>query len=145
MSLLAVERIEPTLTATRTHIRPAAQRKRGASEDPFIVKWGIILVAFAFLGLFIVLPLINVFVQAFSKGHEAYLASITESAVVSAITLTITSGALAILHAIDDDAPRWLEVVVLLGATAIAAIARYVALRGWVFGAHRSEKPVSTG
>ena len=31
----------------------------------------------AFLGLFIVVPLINVFTQAFSKGVEVYVAALT--------------------------------------------------------------------
>ena len=39
----------------------------------------IIALAVAFLGLFIVLPLVNVFAQAFSKGVEVYFAALTGS------------------------------------------------------------------
>jgi sulfate transport system permease protein len=70
---------------------------RGASEDHTAVKWAIILIAFAFLVLFIVLPLINVFVQAFSKGREAYFAAISEPVAVSAIWLTVTVAAIAVV------------------------------------------------
>jgi sulfate transport system permease protein len=96
MSLLVAERIDPALIAARADDRPTARRQRGASDDPFIVKWGLILIAAAFLGLFIVLPLINVFAQAFSKGRGAYFAAITEPVVVSAITLTITVAAISV-------------------------------------------------
>jgi sulfate transport system permease protein len=97
MSLLAAEPIDPALVVARGDQRPAVRRQRGASEDPFVVKWGIILIAFSFLVLFIVLPLINVFVQAFSKGRDAYFAAVTEPVAVSAITLTITVAAFSVI------------------------------------------------
>ncbi len=97
MSLLVAEQTDPALIVARAHERPAARRKRGANEDSFVVKWGIILIAFVFLALFIVLPLINVFVQAFSKGRDAYFTAITEPVAVSAIWLTITVAAIAVV------------------------------------------------
>jgi sulfate transport system permease protein len=97
MSLLAAEPIDPALVVARGDQRPAVRRQRGASEDPFVVKWGIILIAFSFLVLFIVLPLINVFVQAFSKGRDAYFAAVTEPVAVSATTLTITVAAFSVI------------------------------------------------
>ncbi|HMN52303.1 MAG TPA: sulfate ABC transporter permease subunit CysW [Xanthobacteraceae bacterium] len=97
MSLLAAERIDPALIADQAAQRPRARRRRGANEDPFIVKWGIIAIAFAFLILFIVLPLINVFVQAFAKGRDAYFSAIVEPVAVSAITLTLTVAALSVV------------------------------------------------
>ena len=97
MSLLAAEPLDPALVVDRAAERPRTRRHRGANEDPFIVKWGIIFVAFVFLVLFIVLPLINVFVQAFSKGRAAYLDAILEPAAVSAITLTITVALISVV------------------------------------------------
>jgi sulfate transport system permease protein len=97
MSVVSVEHIDPVLVTNRVRERPRAHKRRGASEDPFVVKWGIILIAFAFLVLFIVLPLINVFVQAFSKGRDAYFAAITEPVAVSAITLTITVAVISVV------------------------------------------------
>jgi sulfate transport system permease protein len=90
MSLLTAEQIDPALVSECARERPRIRRHRGASDDPFIVKWGIIAIAFSFLALFIVLPLINVFVQAFAKGRDTYFAAIIEPVAVSAITLTLT-------------------------------------------------------
>jgi ABC-type sulfate transport system, permease component len=65
------------------------------------VRWLLICVSVCFLGLFIVLPLINVFTQAFSKGVEAYVAALTDPDSLAAIRLTLlvaaTSVALNIL------------------------------------------------
>jgi sulfate transport system permease protein len=97
MSIVAVEQIDPAAVVSRAFSRPGASRMRGASEDHTAVKWAIILIAFAFLVLFIVLPLINVFVQAFSKGREAYFAAISEPVAVSAIWLTVTVAAIAVV------------------------------------------------
>jgi len=97
MSLLTAEQVDPALISDRVTDRPRVRRQRGASEDPFIVKWGIIAIAFGFLALFIVLPLINVFVQAFAKGRDAYFAAVTEPVAVSAITLTLTVAAISVL------------------------------------------------
>jgi putative flippase GtrA len=49
------------------------------------------------------------------------------------IGVGIGSGALALLHAIDPFASRLTELAVLLVANAIATVARFVALRFWVF------------
>jgi putative flippase GtrA len=62
-------------------------------------------------------------------------------AVVYAITLGLTSGALAVLHGLDPSPSRVLEVVVLVVASAGATVTRYVALRTWVF-AHRGTPSV---
>jgi glycosyltransferase involved in cell wall biosynthesis len=53
--------------------------------------------------------------------------------VVYAITLALTSGALAVLHGLDASPPRGLEVAVLVTASLAATVTRYVALRTWVF------------
>lgn len=90
MSIVTAEQLDPALLLERARERPRTGRQRGANEDHFLVKWGIILISFLFLVLFIVLPLINVFVQAFAKGRTAYFEAITEPVAVAAITLTIT-------------------------------------------------------
>ena len=58
-------------------------------------------------------------------------------AVVYAITLGLTSGALAVMHGLDANPSRALEVAVLMVASAGATVTRYVALRTWVFAARR--------
>jgi glycosyltransferase involved in cell wall biosynthesis len=58
-------------------------------------------------------------------------------AVVYAITLGLTSGAMAVLHGLDPNASRTAELAVLTVASAGATVTRYVALRTWVFAVRR--------
>jgi sulfate transport system permease protein len=60
------------------------------------VRWLLICVSVCFLGLFIVLPLINVFTQAFSKGVEAYVAALTDPDSLAAIRLTLLVAATSV-------------------------------------------------
>ncbi len=59
------------------------------TRDPTLVRWALIILALAALGLFIVLPLAAVFVQAFEKGWAAYRDTILQSETVSAIELSL--------------------------------------------------------
>ena len=56
---------------------------------------------------------------------------------VFALSLALTEGALRVLQAIAPHTPRALEVIVLVAASALATVSRYVALKTWVFGAAR--------
>src|SRR5207253_363768 len=69
--------------------------KRGLADPP-LVRYGLIAIGLAFLGLFIVTPLILVFAQALSSGIGAYLAAVTEPAAVAAIQLTLLVAAIAV-------------------------------------------------
>jgi sulfate transport system permease protein len=69
--------------------RPKVRRKVDVRADPPWVRGTIIALTVAFLGLFIVLPLINVFAQAFSKGIEVYLAALRDKEALAAIRLTL--------------------------------------------------------
>jgi sulfate/thiosulfate transport system permease protein len=53
-------------------------------------------VALLFLGLFLVVPLLAVFTQAFSRGFEVYLAAITEPDAWHAIKLTLIAAGIAV-------------------------------------------------
>ena len=53
--------------------------------------------------------------------------------VVFMLTLGLTNGALGVLHALDAAPTRWLELTVLVLASLVATITRYVALKTWVF------------
>ena len=66
-----------------------AQLKLDVRADPPFVKWAIITVTAAFLGLFIVVPLVNVFAQAFAKGVDVYFAALTDPDALAAVRLTI--------------------------------------------------------
>jgi len=61
-----------------------------------------------FLGLFLVLPLIVVFVEALKKGIEFYFAAITEPDAISAIRLTLLAAGIAVpLNLIFGVAAAW--------------------------------------
>ncbi|NJK62682.1 MAG: sulfate ABC transporter permease subunit CysW [Synechococcaceae cyanobacterium SM2_3_1] len=49
-----------------------------------------------FLGLVLVLPLVNIFVQAFSKGATPFLHNLTQPDFISALNLTLISAAIAV-------------------------------------------------
>lgn len=65
-----------------------AKSQRGAEESP-LVKWTLISIAMMFCAVFLLLPLVNVFAQAFSKGWEVYWNALTNPDAWSAIKLTL--------------------------------------------------------
>ena len=67
-----------------------------ARADPTPMRWGIIGIAIAFLTLFVLIPLVNVFAQAFAKGLDAYIAAIDNPDAVAAIKLTLVVAAISV-------------------------------------------------
>jgi sulfate/thiosulfate transport system permease protein len=65
--------------------------------EPRAVRLLLILIAFVFLGIFLLLPLASVFVEAFKKGWQLYVSSITEPVAVAAIKLTLLTAAIAVI------------------------------------------------
>jgi putative flippase GtrA len=53
--------------------------------------------------------------------------------VVFGLGLALTSGSLAVLHAVTTDPGRGAEALLLVAANALATLARFVLFRGWVF------------
>ncbi|HEY5798896.1 MAG TPA: sulfate ABC transporter permease subunit CysW [Burkholderiaceae bacterium] len=99
-----------------TTLNPAAiQARRGEPAiaatgllEPRWVRWGLIAVALTFLTLFLFVPLVAVFVQAFSKGWQAYAAAIIEPDAISAIKLTLITAAIAVpLNLVFGVAASW--------------------------------------
>lgn len=64
--------------------------------EPPAVKWTVIAIAVLFIALFIVVPLINVFAQAFVKGWAAYGAALIEPDALAAIELTLIITAISV-------------------------------------------------
>jgi sulfate/thiosulfate transport system permease protein len=60
------------------------------------VRGALIALALGFLGLFLVLPLVTVFAEAFSKGTPAYLEAIREPDAMAALRLTLLAAAIAV-------------------------------------------------
>lgn len=72
------------------------------------IQWIFISIAYLFVGLFLILPVISVFSFAMQNGFFAYVQAITDSETVSAIWLTITVACLTIpLNLIFGVAAAW--------------------------------------
>jgi sulfate transport system permease protein len=79
-----------------------------ARTDPRWVRLALIGVALAFLGLFLVLPLATVFIEAFSKGLGVFTAAITDANALAAIRLTLLVAAISVpLNAVFGVAAAW--------------------------------------
>ena len=61
--------------------------------------------------------------------------------VVFVLGLALTSGSLAVLHAVTPAPSRGAEVVLLVAANALATLLRFLLLRGWVFRTPRRATP----
>jgi sulfate transport system permease protein len=86
----------PAATAAPPGSTLAPRRLRAATTEPAWVKWLLIGTALLFLTFFLFVPLVVVFVEAFKKGIDVYLASITEPDALSAIQLTLIAAAIAV-------------------------------------------------
>ena len=92
--------------STLTTPRRAAPR-RVTAEPPF-VRWLLIGVALLFLGLFLVVPLAAVFVEAFAKGVGYYFHTFNDANTLSAIKLTFITAAIAVpLNCVFGVAAAW--------------------------------------
>jgi sulfate transport system permease protein len=69
---------------------------RNATSEARIVRGALIAVAVIFMLLVLVLPLLNVLVEAFSKGLPAYLRALSDRYTVSAMELTLLVAAVAV-------------------------------------------------
>ena len=67
-----------------------------AVGDSYVVKWTVIGIAMAFLGVFLFIPLTVVFVEAFSKGAGVYFESFKNPDALAAIRLTLLTAAVAV-------------------------------------------------
>jgi sulfate transport system permease protein len=81
---------------------PAAEARmppKGArlpAHRPALIRTPLIAVALLFLGVFLALPLLVVFVQALAKGVSAYAAAISDPMAWAAVKLTLTVAAIAV-------------------------------------------------
>jgi len=83
-----MEQLKPKFTAN--------QRGGGAVNEPRFARVGLIFAVLFFLGVFLVLPLVVVFVEAFKKGIEVYFASVREPNAAAAIWLTLLTALIAV-------------------------------------------------
>ncbi len=79
------------------HVRgkDGARTSRRLTE-PRPIRWGLTALALAFLTLFLILPLLIVFLEAFSSGVSAYVAAVSEPDALAALKLTLLAAAIAV-------------------------------------------------
>lgn len=83
-------------------------RSNHPTSEPPVVRWVLITVALLFLGLFLVVPLAAVFVQAFSKGAGYYFHTLGSHDTLNAIKLTsIAAGISVPMNCIFGLAAAW--------------------------------------
>ena len=74
----------------------APRRYRNALVEPASVRWLLIGATMLFLGIFLLLPLIIVFVQAFKAGIDGYFSALTDSDTLASVRLTLLTAAIAV-------------------------------------------------
>jgi putative flippase GtrA len=66
-------------------------------------------------------------------GKDGAVRQQIQGLIVFALTLGMTSGALALLHGVSSNPARWVETLVIAVATLVATVVKYVAMRQWMF------------
>ncbi|HEX5105852.1 MAG TPA: sulfate ABC transporter permease subunit CysW [Pirellulaceae bacterium] len=86
----------------------ASDRARSVTTERRLVRIALIGIAVIFLTLFLLLPLISVFVEAFRAGLRAYWDAIVEPDALAAIRLTLLVAAIAVpLNVVFGIAASW--------------------------------------
>ena len=87
---------------------PARFEDNAATREASWVKWALIATALTFFAVFLLLPLVAVFTEAFRKGWDAYVRALVEPDALSAIYLTLLIAAIAVpLNLIFGVAASW--------------------------------------
>ncbi|CAM5427344.1 sulfate ABC transporter permease subunit CysW [Thauera sp. WB-2] len=69
---------------------------RAATRETPLVKWLILGTALSFFAIFLLMPLIAVFVEALRKGWETYVSALVDPDALSALRLTLLAAAIAV-------------------------------------------------
>jgi sulfate/thiosulfate transport system permease protein len=79
-----------------------------ATRDPPWIRVAILAISLGFFALFLLMPLMAVFVEAFRRGWATYVAALTEPDALSAIRLTLLIAAIAVpLNLVFGVAAAW--------------------------------------
>ncbi|MEI6073234.1 MAG: sulfate ABC transporter permease subunit CysW [Verrucomicrobiae bacterium] len=93
--------------ASSLHLRRSSLPLRATAESP-VAKAVLIGITLVFLGLFLLLPLVVVFQEAFSKGAAAFLHALRDPYTLSAIRLTLLVAAIVVpLNTVFGLAAAW--------------------------------------
>ncbi|WP_427023425.1 sulfate ABC transporter permease subunit CysW [Aureimonas ureilytica] len=97
--------LEASLNPATTLARP---KRRPVTTEAPAVKWTLVTIALLFLGFFLFLPLVAVFVEAFRNGAAMYWAAIVEPEALAAIRLTLLVAAISVpLNVVFGLAAAW--------------------------------------
>ena len=81
---------------------------RAATRETPLVKWLILGTALTFFAVFLLMPLIAVFVEALRKGWETYVTALVDPDALSALRLTLLAAAIALpLNLVFGVAAAW--------------------------------------
>ena len=95
-------------SVSTSSVPPRVVQRRATTESPFVRAF-LIGTTFLFLGLFLILPLISIFVQAFAKGWDFYFHTLADPMAWSAIKLTLIAAGIAVpLNCLFGVAAAWL-------------------------------------
>src|SRR5437879_7704106 len=95
---------DPAKTRSRANVNAS---RRGTEESP-VAKWLLIIIALVFSLVFLLLPLVNVFAQALSKGLHAYWEALKDPDSLSAMKLTLLVAVITVpLNVIFGLASAW--------------------------------------
>ncbi|GAA5785370.1 sulfate ABC transporter permease subunit CysW [Chitiniphilus shinanonensis] len=84
-----------------------APRSIVTTESP-LVRWLLTAIALLFVALFLVIPLVSVFAEAFKQGWQLYLAALIEPDALAAIKLTLLTALVAVpLNLVFGVAAAW--------------------------------------
>ena len=90
---------------SRTSARQKSQR---STEESALAKWVLIAIALAFCAVFLLLPLVNVFVQALAKGWGYYWSALAHPDSQAAMRLTLLVAAISVpLNTLFGLAAAW--------------------------------------
>ena len=79
-----------------------------ATRESALVKWLVLGLSLAFFALFLLLPLVAVFVEALRKGLEVYWQSLTDAGALAAVRLTVLAALIAVpLNLVFGVAAAW--------------------------------------
>src|SRR5262245_11135307 len=73
------------------------KKMEDALTEPRLVRWTLIIISFVFVGFFLIIPLVSVFLEAFQKGIEAYFQAIKEPDTLFSIKLTVLTAVVSVV------------------------------------------------
>jgi sulfate/thiosulfate transport system permease protein len=87
----------------------AAGTVRAALADPPLIRWLLVGISMAFLGIFVGLPILTVFIEALRKGLGGYTEAISDPETIAAIRLTVLTALVSVpLNVVFGVTASWL-------------------------------------